>query len=119
LARSVAPEALEQLRRLEKRITNAGASMAPERYIDLIVDFCMKLETFAARGVARDDLVPGLRITHFRKRAIVAYTLETEVASIVGVLYGGQDYEAVLAPDDEWTLSDGEYRSSQRVKRED
>jgi len=96
-----APEALDQLRRLEKRIANAGAPMAAERYVDSIVDFCMKLETFAARGVARDDLLPGLRITHFRKRAIIAYTLEPEVVSIVGVFYGGQDYEAALAPDDE------------------
>ena len=96
-----APEALDQLQRLEQRIANAGAPMAAGRYVDSIVDFCMKLDTFAARGVARDDLLPGLRITHFRKRAIIAYTLETEVASIVGVFYGGRDYEAALAPDDE------------------
>jgi plasmid stabilization system protein ParE len=96
-----APEALDQLRELEKRIADAGAPMAAERYVDSIVDFCMTLETFAARGVARDDLLPGLRITHFRKRAIIAYTLETEVVSIMGVFYGGQDYEAALAPDDE------------------
>jgi len=75
--------------------------MAAERYVDSIVDVCMKLETFAARGVARDDLLPGLRITHLRGRAIIAYTLETEVVSIVGVFYGGQNYEAALAPDDE------------------
>jgi len=27
--------------------------------------------------------------------------LETEVVSIMGVFYGGKDYEAALAPDDE------------------
>ncbi|MDR5763303.1 type II toxin-antitoxin system RelE/ParE family toxin [Caballeronia sp. LZ035] len=96
-----APEALDQLRKLEKRIVDAGAPIAAERYVDSIVDFCMKLETFAARGVARDDLLPGLRITHFRKRAIVAYILERELVSVVGVFYGGQDYEAALAQDDE------------------
>jgi plasmid stabilization system protein ParE len=61
----------------------------------------MKLQTFPARGVARDDLLPGLRVTHFRKRAIIAYTLEMDVVSIVGVFYGGQDYEATLAPEDD------------------
>jgi len=96
-----APEALDQLRMLEKRIANAGAPMVAERYVDSIVDFCMTLETSPARGVARDDLLPGLRITHFRKRAIIAYTLQTDVVSIVGVFYGGQDYEAALAPDEE------------------
>ncbi|MDR5809197.1 type II toxin-antitoxin system RelE/ParE family toxin [Caballeronia sp. LZ019] len=96
-----APEALDQLRRLEKRIAYAGAPITAERYVDSIVDFCMQLETFAARGVARDDLLPGLRITHFRKHTIIAYALKTEVVSIVGVFYGGQDYEAALAPNDE------------------
>lgn len=33
--------------------------------------------------------------------AIIAYTLETEIVSIMGVFYGGRDYEAALAPDDE------------------
>ncbi|BCQ28774.1 type II toxin-antitoxin system RelE/ParE family toxin (plasmid) [Caballeronia sp. NK8] len=96
-----APEALDQLRRLEKRIANAGAPLTAERYVDSIVDFCMKLQTFPARGVARDDLLPGLRVTHFRKRAIIAYTLDPEVVSIVGVFYGGQDYEAALIPDED------------------
>jgi len=96
-----APEALAQLRALEQRIADAGAPLAAERYVDSIVDFCMKLQTFAARGVARDDLLPGLRITHFRKRTIIAYLLDREVVSIVGVFYGGQDYETALASGDE------------------
>jgi plasmid stabilization system protein ParE len=61
----------------------------------------MKHQTFAVRGVARDDLLPGLRITHFRNRTIIAYLLGSEVVSIVGVFYGGQDYEAALGPDDD------------------
>jgi plasmid stabilization system protein ParE len=43
-----APEALDQLRRLEKRIADAGAPMTAERYVDPIVDFCMMLQTFPA-----------------------------------------------------------------------
>ncbi len=96
-----APEALDQLRRLEERIANAGAPMTAERYVDSVVDFCMKLQVFPARGVSRDDLLPGLRVTHFRKRLIIAYTLDPEIVSIIGVFYGGQDYEAALDPDDE------------------
>ncbi|APA88865.1 type II toxin-antitoxin system RelE/ParE family toxin [Paraburkholderia sprentiae WSM5005] len=96
-----APEALAQLQALEQRIAEAGAPLAAERYVDAIVDFCMKLQTFAARGVARDDLLPGLRITHFRKRTIIAYLLDSEAVSIVGVFHGGQDYEAALGSDNE------------------
>jgi len=95
------PEALDQLRRLEERIANAGAPMTAERYVDSVVDFCVKLQSFPARGVSRDDLLPGLRVTHFRKRLMIAYTLDPEVVSIVGVFYGGQDYEGALYPDDE------------------
>ncbi|WP_350029614.1 type II toxin-antitoxin system RelE/ParE family toxin [Caballeronia sp. ATUFL_M1_KS5A] len=67
-----APEALDQLRRPEKRIANAGSPITAERYVDSIVDFCMQLQTFPARGVARDDLLLGLRVTHFRKRVIIS-----------------------------------------------
>ena len=95
------PEALDQLRRLEERIANAGAPMTAERYVDSVVDFCMKLQAFPARGVSRDNLLPGLRVTHFRKRLMIAYTLDPEVVSIIGVFYGGQDYEGALHPDDE------------------
>ncbi|GJH12725.1 hypothetical protein CBA19CS11_27825 [Caballeronia novacaledonica] len=61
----------------------------------------MKLHAFPQRGVARDDLISGLRITHFRKRAIIAYLVDDAIVSIVGVFYGGQDYESALTPDDD------------------
>jgi toxin ParE1/3/4 len=96
-----APEALAQLQALEERIAEAGAPITAERYVDAIVDFCMNLQTFAARGVAREDLLPGLRITHFRKRVIIAYALDDVVVSIVGVFYGGQDYETALGSEEE------------------
>lgn len=54
----------------------------------------MRLETFPARGVPRDDLLPGLRITHYRQRTVIAYLVDVETVSIVGIYYGGRDYEA-------------------------
>ncbi|WP_430231577.1 type II toxin-antitoxin system RelE/ParE family toxin [Paraburkholderia tropica] len=96
-----APEALAQLVDLEQRIADAGAPISGARYVDAIVDYCMKLQTFPERGVARDDLIQGLRITHFRKRAIIAYLVDSATVSIVGVYYGGQDYESALIPGDD------------------
>jgi toxin ParE1/3/4 len=96
-----APEALAQLIDLEQRIADAGAPVTGARYVDAIVDYCMKLQTFPERGVARDDLMPGLRIMHFRKRAIIAYLTDDATVSIVGVFYGGQDYESALSPDED------------------
>jgi len=95
-----APEALAQLVDLENRIADAGAPVAGARYVDAIVDYCMKLQSFPERGVPRDDLILGMRITHFRKRAIIAYLVDSATVSIVGVFYGGQDYESALNPDD-------------------
>ncbi|WP_091810380.1 type II toxin-antitoxin system RelE/ParE family toxin [Burkholderia sp. WP9] len=99
-----APEALTQLQVLEQRIADAGAPVAGARYVDAIVDYCLKLQIFPERGVSREDLIPGLRITHFRKRAIIAYIVDSAHVSIVGVFYGGQDYESALNPDDDRRL---------------
>ena len=53
----------------------------------------------------RDDARPGLRITHYRKRAVIAFDVDADLVSIIGVFYGGQDYETILqeASDDSGT----------------
>jgi plasmid stabilization system protein ParE len=48
------------------------------------------------RGTRRDDVRPGLRITNFKKRAVIAFAVEAAQVSIIGIYYGGQNYEAVL-----------------------
>ena len=48
------------------------------------------------RGMRRDDIRPGLRITNYKKRAVIAFAVDAEVVSVIGVYYGGQDYESVL-----------------------
>ncbi|MFZ4539394.1 hypothetical protein [Propionivibrio sp.] len=49
----------------------------------------------------RDDVRPGLRITNYKKRAVIAFDVTTEQVSIIGVFYGGQDYETILQDDPE------------------
>lgn len=96
------PEADEQLATLEQYLTTASGSIATgEQYVDDVVSFCESLVTFPERGQRRDDLVPGLRITHYRSRAIIAFLVDTkaELVSIVGVFYGGQNYETAFTPE--------------------
>ena len=38
--------------------------------------------------------MPGLRMTHYRKRTLIAYQVNGRIVSILGLYYGGQDYEA-------------------------
>lgn len=50
----------------------------------------------AQRGIRRDDIRPGLRVTNYKKRAVIAFDVAAERVSIIGVFYGGQDYETAL-----------------------
>jgi hypothetical protein len=40
--------------------------------------------------------ISALRITHYKGRAIIAFAVEAEQVSIIGVFYGGQDYQGAL-----------------------
>jgi toxin ParE1/3/4 len=64
-----------------------------------VVETCEGLVLFTLRGVSREDIRPGLRITHHRGRTVIAYAVDTDsrTVSILGVLYGGQDLEGALA----------------------
>ncbi len=44
---------------------------------------------------------PGLRVTNYKKRATIAFYVEAQRVFIVGVFYGGQNYETVLQQDDD------------------
>lgn len=90
------PEAREQLDELEGYIADAASPVVAAGYVDSIVAYCESLETFPYRGTMRDDLLVGLRITNYRRSAVIAFLADapTATVSIIGVFYGGQDYEA-------------------------
>jgi len=90
------PEAQEQLVELYRYIAEAASPAVAARYTDAIVSYCESLCMFPLRGTKRDDVRPGLRITHYRKRTVIAFDVDTERVAIIGVFYGGQDYESIL-----------------------
>ena len=47
----------------------------------------------------RNDVRPGLGITNYRKRAVIAFDVTGDLVSIIGVFCGGQDYETILRDD--------------------
>jgi plasmid stabilization system protein ParE len=49
--------------------------------------------------VARDDIRPGLRVTHHKGRTVIAYAVDADArtVSILGVFYGGQNHEGALS----------------------
>lgn len=94
------PESLEQLAELYHYIAQTASPEVATQYTEAIVSYCESLHTFPLRGTPRDDVRPGLRITNYKKRAIIAFDVDTEVVSIIGIFYGGQDYETILRDDD-------------------
>ena len=74
-----------------------------ERYLGAIVTYCDSLKFFPLRGTGRDDIRPGIRITNYHKRAVIAFTVDAgadadaDAVIILGVFYGGRDYQSVLA----------------------
>ncbi|RUP24897.1 MAG: type II toxin-antitoxin system RelE/ParE family toxin [Curvibacter sp.] len=94
------PESLEQLAELYHYIARTASPEVAARYTEAIVSYCESLRTFPLRGTSRDDVRPGLRITNYKKRAVIAFDVDTDVVSIIDIFYGGQDYETVLGDDD-------------------
>lgn len=96
------PGVLAQLDALEDYISDAGSPPVAARFIDNLVSHCESLALFPLRGVRRDDLLTGLRITHYRRSTIIPFRVKPDckTVSIVGVFYGGQDYTALLQGDE-------------------
>lgn len=93
------PEAAEQLVDMYGYIAAAASPDIAARYTEAIVSYCESLRTFPQRGIMRDDVRPGLRITHYRKRTVIAFDVDAGLVSSIGVFYGGQDYETMLQDD--------------------
>lgn len=92
-------KAREQLIALDEYIAAAASPEIADRYVGAIADFCLSLTTFPERGIPRDDIRPGLRITNYRKRTVIAFAVDTDAerVAILGIFHGGQDYEAALS----------------------
>ncbi|HEY8063523.1 MAG TPA: type II toxin-antitoxin system RelE/ParE family toxin [Methylosinus sp.] len=96
-----APEAEAQLVAIYRWIAERSSPTVAERFTGAIVDYCEKLQSFPERGTCRDDLRPGLRTIGFRRRVTLAFAVEAGVVTILGVFYGGQDFDASLPIDED------------------
>lgn len=98
-----APEAQQQLDAIEDYIALAsGYPAVAEQFVDDIVAYCESFERFPERGTQRDDLLPGLRTVGYRRRVTIAFRVHAANLTVVilGVFYGGQNFEAEIAHGD-------------------
>ncbi len=92
-----APEAEAQLLALFFHIAAAASPEIAARYTDAIVEQCESLKTFPMRGARRDDIRPGLRVFGFRRRVSITFEITGEVVTILGIFYGGQNFETAFS----------------------
>ena len=90
------PESEEQLLALFRYVAAAAAPEVAAHYTEAIVTYCESLRAFPHRGTKRDDIRPGLRVTNYKKRTVIAFEVGADLDSIIGIFYGGQDYETSL-----------------------
>jgi plasmid stabilization system protein ParE len=90
------PEAEAQLVELYDYIAAEASPDIAARFTDGIVAYCESLSTFPNRGNRREDIRPGLRVTSYRRRVAIAFYVDGDRVNIIGVFYGGQDYESAL-----------------------
>ena len=95
------PESEGHLDELYRYIAEAATPEVAAGYVDAIIAYCEGLSEFPHRGLARDDIRPGLRTTSYRKRTVVAYAILEDVVAVIRIFHGGRDYEAILRDDGE------------------
>jgi len=91
-----APEARAQLISIYRHLAGAAGPARALAFSESIVEYCESFTTFPNRGTPRNDLRPGLRTVGFRKRVTIAFTVSRTTITILGVFYGGRDFETVL-----------------------
>lgn len=98
---SYSSRAIAQLEALYAYIADDAGALRAQDFVSSIVEYCEGLDTFSNRGTRRDDIRLGLRIVAFRRRVTIAFTVDAQTVTILGVFYGGQDYGTALQADQE------------------
>jgi toxin ParE1/3/4 len=94
-------EAQANLIELYWYIGEAAAPDVAARYTNDLVDYCESLRTFPMRGIDRGDIRPGLRITNFRRRTVIAFAVHSMQVTVLGIFHGGREYEDFLQEDED------------------
>jgi toxin ParE1/3/4 len=90
------PEAESQIVGIYEYLADHASPAIAEAYANGIVERCEQLGDMPLVGIAREDIRPGLRTVFFRKRVVIAFAITSRVVTILGLFYGGQDYESLL-----------------------
>jgi len=90
------PEAQADLIGLYQYIAERSSPSRALSYVERIEAACRTLAVFPRRGIRRDDLYPGLRMTSVARRVAVTMLVDGDEVRIIRVLYGGRDLAAAF-----------------------
>jgi toxin ParE1/3/4 len=82
-----------QLGDLYAYIADQSGERRAVAFVGTLTAYCAGFATFPERGTRRPDIRPGLRIIGFRGRVTVAFEVLDGSVVILGIFYGGQDFE--------------------------
>ena len=90
------PEARDQLDYLHSYISATADVETASKFANGVIDHIASLSEFPERGTPRDDLRPGLRALAWRRRVTIAFVVEEAEVVVIGIFYGGRDFETLL-----------------------
>ena len=105
----VSPRVTANLFEQEDYLAERASPAVAEAYIERLVAYIADLGTFPDRGHRRHDILPGLTIIGYRGSANLAVVIERPYVYVVGVYFGGEDYESELYELDMQAIKRGEY----------
>jgi len=94
----IGPDAADQLEELRDYLATKATRQIATGYVGRIIAYCEGLALFPHAGGSREEIRPGLKITSYQKRVTIAYVVDDDAqqVSVIGVYYGGQDWESAL-----------------------
>jgi toxin ParE1/3/4 len=90
------PQARADLLALYDWIAERADAETAFDYTSRIEAHAAKLAEFPERGTPRDDLVPGMRTTPYRRRTIIAYRVTGRAVEVLRLVHAGQNWEGGL-----------------------
>ena len=94
------PSARDDLRKLYIYIAERSGEARAIAYLSRIEEHCRGFATLPERGIRRDDLAPGLRVTGFERRVTVAFHVDHGTVTFDRILYGGRDLGSTFEQDE-------------------
>lgn len=82
--------ALDDLADIEEYLALRFYPKNAAAYVERIAAACQKIGLAPQRGIARDDIRPGLRAVGFERRVTITFQIEPDGVHILGIFYAGR-----------------------------